>query len=476
MSNIKKLVTGITAVVVSVSSALGASALEWKVKGYDTTVLEKEAYNTYRVGVIYEQFDDNNLSTGVVVDSKLAEVYGLEPYARVSFSAPAFERAWPNREYVAVYANGDITGKVLYTGVKENLKYRDANYMWELAAPHRIYSRKQALIYGNWYTDASYPTQYAGDVATVTAEYSNFYGFGMWRVNGSAISYMPAALRSYANVDTDIYFDGGVAGNALAPDTVTDLTGKKDIQIKKTFNLVLSGPKFNFDGTVTKGNEFAAVYSAADAEPETLANFAVAELVKHVYSHDGSCATMDVEWVNAGFESAAPYRYYQFLKVGDVLLDGRLIEGTTMNRPKVYRYIIGPDGNPATANVTAVYTTALSASKPYRWNDQVGKYEFLVDTTETLYYNGVAFKRLITKEQPSNVFGQLNYSEKWVNGQKIVSAVLEGQALNGEIYRADFRGSVYNDIGWGNENFNNINAGLDYNYQYIDGITVPAVD
>lgn len=246
MLNIKKLVTCLGAVVLSISSAAGVCALEWQIKGYDTSVLEKEAYNTYRVGVVYEQYDDNGLSTGVVVDSKTAPLYGLKPYASVSFSAPLFERAWPNREYVSVYADGVDTGKVLYTGVKENLTYRKANYMWELAAPHRIYNRTQALIYGSWYTDETYPTEYAGDVATVTAEYSNYYGFGYWRVNGSKVSYMPQILQPYAVVDTNIYYDGGVAYDALAPNTFTDLTGVNDIQIKKSFSLIVAGPQIQF--------------------------------------------------------------------------------------------------------------------------------------------------------------------------------------------------------------------------------------
>lgn len=478
MLNIKKLVTCLGAVVLSISSAAGVCALDWQIKGYDTSVLEKEAYNTYRVGVVYEQYDDNGLSTGVVADSKTAPLYGLKPYASVSFSAPSFERAWPNREYVSVYADGVDTGKVLYTGVKENLTYRKANYMWELAAPHRIYNRTQALIYGSWYTDETYPTEYAGDVATVTAEYSNYYGFGYWRVNGSKVSYMPQILQPYAEVDTNIYYDGGVAYDALAPNTFTDLTGVNDIQIKKSFSLIVAGPKFNFDGSVSKGNEFAAVYSAADASAQTLADFGVAELVKHVYSYDGSCALMDVEWVGGEdfFECAKPYRYYELLKVGGIVLDGREI-APGINLPRVYRYIIGPDGNYATANVSAVYTTELSENKPFMWNESVGKFEFLVDITETLYKDGAAFKKYVYKEQSSNVFGQINYSEHWENGQKIITGVLEGKPLKSSaVYRVKFTGNVNDTIDWGRLSFEILDAGLDYNYQTIDEITVPAID
>ena len=478
MSNMKKLVTGLAAAVLSVSSAVGACALEWKISGYDTSVLEKESWNTYRVGVVYEQFDNNGLSTGVVVDSKTAELYGLKPYASVSFSAPAFERAWPNREYVSVYADGKDTGKVLYNGQKENLTYRDANYMWELSVPHRIFQRKQALINGSWYTDETYPVTYAGDVATVTAEYNNFYGFGYWKVDGSNITYMPDRLLPYAkNLDTGIYYENGIANNALAPNAVTDLTGRKEIEIKKSFNLIVAGPKFNFDGSVSKGNEFGAVYNAATVPAETLANYGVDELVKHVCSYDGSCALMKVEWVGGEhfFEAAKPYRYYEYLKVGDVVLDGREIQ-PGMNRPKVYRYVIGPDGNYATANVTSAFTTALSKSKPFQWNETVGKYEFLVDITETLYKDGRAFASYVYKEQPSNVFGQVNYTESWKNGQKVITGILEGQPLEGKAYKVAFTGDLHKDIDWGKLNFTVINAGLDYNYRNIDDIILPVID
>ena len=486
MSNMKKLVTGVAAVVLSVSSAVGASALEWRIKGYDTSVLEKEAFGAYRGGVVYEQYDDNGLSTGVVVDARTAELYGLEPYAMATFTAPETEKAWPNRQYVSVLANGVNTGKVLYTGVQEKVAYRDANYMWELCIPHRIFSRKQAnLPLLGWYTDETYPTQYAGDVATVTSEYSNYYGFGLWRVGkGNNVSYMPVenpGLVKYTNTDSNIYYDNGYGSNtivgALNANAVTNMTGlgKKSIDVKKSFSLVVSGPKFNFDGSVSKGNEFAAVYSAADSKEPTLANYAVAELVKHIYAYDGSCATMKTEWVDAGFECAAPYRYFQVLKVDDVLLDGSYV-APGVNRPYVYRYVIGPDGNYATANVTATYTYALNTKTPAAWNANVGKFEFLVDVTEHLFHNGVEFySHLVHTAYPSNVFGQINYSEKWINGQKVISGTLEGKPLNSnEVYRATFSGYVNDVIDWGSMSFTALDAGLDYNYGYVDDIIVPA--
>ena len=154
MSNMKKLVMGVAAVVLSVSSAVGASALEWRIKGYDTSVLEKEAFGAYRVGVVYEQYDDNGLSTGVVVDAKTAELYGLKPYATATFTAPETEKAWPNRQYFKVLADGVDTGKVLYNGVQESVQYRKANFMWDLHAPHAIYRRTQAYLpLLGWYTD-----------------------------------------------------------------------------------------------------------------------------------------------------------------------------------------------------------------------------------------------------------------------------------------------------------------------------------
>lgn len=481
MSKMKKLIAGAFVVAISASSAIGASALEWKVKGYDTSVLEKEAYNTYRVGVVYEQFDNNGLSTGVVVDSKNAAVYGLEPYAEVSFTAPQFERAWPNREYVSVLADGVNTGKVLYTGVQEKLEYRDANYMWDLAAPHAITSRKQAKIFGQWYTDETYPTKYAQDVATVTEEYSNYYGVGYWRIINNKAYYMPEALLGYApNLDTSVSYKGGFVTNALAPGSVVNLTGKQDVEIKKAFSYVVAGPKFNFDGSVTKGNEFADVHSAADCK-DVLAYFGIPELVKNIYYYDGTCALADVEWVGGEdfFEKAQPYRYYEYLRVGGVLMDGSwtTIDGTdiAIQLPKIYRYTIGPDGNYATANVSAAYTTALSNPAAY-WNSTVGKFEFLVDITEILYKDGKEFARHTVTSQPSNVFGQINYSEAWVNGQKVISGTLEGKALTtGQVYRVKFTGPVYDTIDWGRMSFTSLDAVTEYNYGTIDAITVPAV-
>ncbi len=486
MSNMKKLVMGVAAVVLSVSSAVGASALEWRIKGYDTSVLEKEAFGAYRVGVVYEQYDDNGLSTGVVVDAKTAELYGLKPYATATFTAPETEKAWPNRQYFKVLADGVDTGKVLYNGVQESVQYRKANFMWDLHAPHAIYRRTQAYLpLLGWYTDETYPVEYAEDVATVKAEYSNYYGFGMWEVKGDSIAYMPysnAALVNYTNTDSNLYYDDGygavAAYGALNANAVTNLTGHgaKSIDVKKSFSLVVAGPKFNFDGSVSKGNEFADVKSAATADAATLSYYGVNELVKHVYGIDGTCATMKTEWVDAGFERGAPYRYFQILKVDDVLLDGRYV-APGINRPYVFRYVVGPDGNPATANVSVSYTYALNEKTPAAWNATAGKFEFLVDVTEHLFYNGVELKpnRIVHTAYPSNVFGQINYSEKWENGRKMIYGTLEGKPLHGnEIYRAKFLGSVNDVIDWGNLTITSLEAGLDYNYGYADDIVVPA--
>ncbi|MGI6196503.1 MAG: hypothetical protein ACOYIO_05425 [Eubacteriales bacterium] len=373
MSNMKKLVTGVAAVVLSVSSAFGASALSWRIKGYETDVIEKESFDSYQIGIVYEQYGEDGHTTGVIVGSKTAPLYGLKPYAKASFSAPITERVWPNREYVRVFADGADAG-YLYTGTQEQLQYRDVNFMWELAAPHRIYTRTQAFLPNEgWYTDATYPVTYASDVATVKANYDNFYGFGLWKVEGDNLVYMPVAnpaLVPYTNTDDNIYYKNDndvtyIAKDALKANAVTNMTGMgiKDIEVKKSFSLVVSGPKYNFDGTVSRGNEFAATYSAATAAASSLNDFAVKDLVKHIYSHDGSCAKMKVEWVDAGYEAARPNRYYQILKVDNVLLDGRAV-APGINRPYVYRYIIGPDGTYATADINYNFENINEISVP----------------------------------------------------------------------------------------------------------------
>lgn len=514
----KKLIIGVSAALIGISSAVSASALEWRIKGYDTSRLEKEAHDTYRIGIVYEQYENNGyatLPTGIVADASTAAAYGLKPYARATFSAPNFEKAWPNREYVTLYADGKDTGKVLYNGVKENLTYRKANFMWELADPHRIYRRTQALINNSWYTDETYPVEYAGDVAKVTSEYDNYYGFGYWHKHDKSIHYMPdenywskgyaANLKAYApNIDENLYLadeqgnwtsNGIVIYNALKPGASTDLTAyyipAERIKIKKTFSLEVAGPMFNYDGSVTPGKEFADVYPAwlvaeegvmlkdgkkvsLDNPNKTLSDYAVPELVKHVYTYNGSTAVCDTKWVLGGFELDAPYRYYEYLEVDGVLLDG------SNGIPKVYRYI-------GTANVTAVYRSSSKLSNPaYYWNDEVQKFEFLVDTTvtETLYYNGEYLTSRVVKyiqQDKSKVFGQLDYKEEWVwkdgKNQKTVTAVLKGTALDGTYYEAVFKGDNKLPVGWGAHDdgssvvVDQLDEYLDYNHLTIDGIT-----
>lgn len=487
MIKMKKLIAGVSALVAGIACATAVSA-GWEIKGYDTSALIKESFNKYSVAIVYELYDNNGLSTGVVVSGKQASLYGLKPYAEASFSEPAFELAWPNREFIAVYADGVATGKFLYNGVSENLEYRCPNYMWELAKPHRIYRRTQAWINNEWYTDTTYPVFYAGDVATVQAEYKNYYGFGDWRIEDAdgdgladGIKYWTPDivdgnpnLVQYMNTDDNIYYttiigEDKIAVDALDAGAVTDLTWASDIQIKKTFSLVVSGPQFNYDGTITPGNEFACVYSAADHKDSlTLHNFAVPELVRNIYSHDGSQALCNIEWVDAGFEMAVPYRYYQILKLDGVLLDGSTVKGEKL--PYVYRYIIDADGNFATANLTSTWDSELTG---YQWNDIVGKYEFLVDIIETVSIpNGPVVAVNRTKNVPSNVFGQLNYSEGFVGGNKVITATLEGIALNGEIYSMTFTGSTMEDINWGLPTFNNIKATLDPIVENADDIVI----
>lgn len=384
MSNMKKMLVGVIAAAIAATCAVSASAA-WKTTAYDTDKIINEN-GSYKAAVTYELYDDNGLTTGLVVKGQAAVAYGLEPYAKVTFSAPSFERAYPNKQYVRIYADGVDTRRVMYNGVNQELEYRWANYVWELAAPNKIYQQKQALINGVWYTDETYPEQFLGDVATVKAEYNNYYGFGFWRVaNGKVVGYMPAKLQAYAPaVNANVYaytlnnegekVNEVVFENALLPGAITDLTAYKGlavdaagqyvVDVRKAFNLVVSGPKFEMDGSVLAGNEFAKVCNAADYNVDYLANFNVAELVKYMtgYNKDGKevYATATAEWVDAGFECAAPYNCYQILKVDGVLLDGSYVGALKL--PYVFRYT-GATANPVeliTYDTPLVATTTLN--------------------------------------------------------------------------------------------------------------------
>lgn len=367
MSNMKKLMLGVSAAVISLTCAVATSAA-WKVTNYDTDKIIVEQNGTHKVAVEYALYDDNGLFTGLVVEGAGAEAYGLKPFAKVTYSTPAFELDFPNREYVAIYADGIDTRKVRYNGVQENLNYRWTTYGWELAKPHRLFQVKQANIYGNWFANETYPTRFLGDVATVKAEYNNHYGFGYWHVeNGKAVEYMPAELRAYANLDTNVVANVLVKNNvtelleeqyaatyvnALAPNAVVDMTNYNAdgsvnvnapyvVDVKKAFNLVVAGPTFDMNGNMT--SEFGLVCNAATYNLKALDNFKVAELVKNIADSFGNYATVETEWVNAGFELVRPYRCYQILKVDGVLLDGSVVKGTKL--PYIYRYT-GAYANP----------------------------------------------------------------------------------------------------------------------------------
>jgi hypothetical protein len=395
MSNMKKLMLGVSAAVISLTCAVATSAA-WKVTDYNTADILIEPNGTHKVAVTYEWYDDaTGLASGVVLQGGQAVSYGLAPFATVTYGTPAVERAWPNREYVAIFANGIDTKEVMYNGITENVQYRDAIYGWELARPHNLYTRRQALLNGQWYTDATYPVNFTGDVATVKAEYNNYYGFGYWRVDGNNITLMHRNLIPYAataSQDIETYalvknriseqYDkvlSGVWTNALYPNTVTDLTtynafggivvgSQPLVEIKKTFNLVVSGPEYAFDGT--KVSDFGLVCNAANYDVNRLANFGVAELIKNMTgrvfnpatnAYDTGYTLANVRWVDAGYERVAPYRCYQFLEVDGVLLDGRYVGEyeasdaagvrtlVDIYRPKVFRYT-GLNADPVVMN------------------------------------------------------------------------------------------------------------------------------
>lgn len=503
MSKMKKLIAGISALVIGATCATVASA-EFKFAGYDTSVITQETFGNYRIGVVYQDVDPViGYATGAVVSGETATLYGLKPTVAASFSAPLFELDYPNNEYVAVYAQNpetnavEFTGKYLYNGENLNLQYRDVNYMWELAAPHRIYQKRQALINGSWYGNTSYPgwpnttsgiaELYAGDVATVKAEYVNYYGFGDWMVidaneDGAAEGmayYTPAinanpALVPYMNTNDDIvaYDRNGVAKtfvNALAPFNglnAVDLTGYNEVDVEATFSLVVAGPTFNENGGINPGDEFSTVVDAADVtDADTLANFAVNQLVKNVYSHDGSCRLLETRWVDAGFERAAPHYFFQYLEVDGILLDGSKVNGT--NLPRVFRFIVDTNGHLATAHLTTEknYTNFRPV-----WNASFGKFELIADERITFFYNGI---RMWEEEGAKNVhtgiFGNLRYIDNgFVNGVKKITARFE--SLNGRV--VEYEGPTMETINWGAPVFVSVDANLDARVENYSTVVV----
>lgn len=315
---------------------------EWRIKDYDTSM-----GITPSAPIVYQEFDANGLPTGRVVAGYEAQKEGLKGFAEIALKDTWVSDVYPNAEYATLYADGNYTGRVFATGRdgEDLVEYRDVDFMWELAAPYKIYSIRQAKLFKGgavqWYgtVEKNYPVEYTNRNAAVSSE-RVAYGFGDFEVTGTnKVALVPDYLKA-SYMDAKAYTDMVGVNAAMisakkqpfAP-TPVDVTAVANIiAIPRTYDLKLTGPSFDANGNQTPNA--VTVYASKHNAPE---NFAVANLLTTLNDIYGDIAICDITWTPAGFESAKPYRLYEYLTVDGVVMDGSEI-AKDVYKPCIYKY------------------------------------------------------------------------------------------------------------------------------------------
>jgi hypothetical protein len=323
-------------------AAVSASASTWVIKDYDTS----SSTPLPTAPIVYQEFDDNGFPTGRVVSGLSAQAENLKGFADVELKNSWISDVYPNAEYANLYADGNYTGRVFATGrdgsVPGLVQYRDVDYMWEAAAPYKIYSIKQAnlLINGKaqWFgtVEKNYPVQYTGRNASVTSE-RVAYGFADYEVTGTnKVSTVPSVIKSSYMDKTAYTALVGLTSDQLAPSTLPTKTVEvaKDatILIPRTYDLKLTGPSFDDNGVQTAGGK--VIYGTKESNPS---KFNVSNLLTTITDVSGNLAYCDITWTKGAYEKAKPYRLYEYLTIDGVVMDGSAI-GNGLYKPSIFRY------------------------------------------------------------------------------------------------------------------------------------------
>lgn len=392
----RKIRAGIATVTAAVMclATVSASAAEWRVEGYDTS-----NGLTTTAPILYQEYDSFGLPTGRYVAGEAAQDFGLKGFSEVSLNDRFVDRTFPNNEYAYLYADGQNTNRIVPTGRdgSDLVEYRDVAFAWEVAAPYKIFSIRQAKLNIDgrvqWYGVANegYPVEYTGENAAVSVQKKD-YGFGFYKVvDGNAevasrelLDYQLHTGKAFEEESVKALVDG-VTSNLIDPIfvgsdsivtvpamrigeediTVTpleagliptyDVTGR-DITVYKTFDLELVGPTFDADGNVA-ADKLTVRSSEAENDRE-FDNFGVDFILTneqditeaYVYSnkdvinpnhvaHSGM-AEAEITWTAGGYEETHPHALYEYLTVDGVVFDGRSI-GRGFYLPRIIRYTGG---------------------------------------------------------------------------------------------------------------------------------------
>lgn len=337
----RKIKAGIAASIAAAMclATVSASAAEWRIKDYDTS-----RGITPSAPIVYQEFDGNGMPTGRVVSGLSAQQEGLKGFAEIELKDSWVSDVYPNKEYANLYADGNYTGRVFETGRdgKDLVRYRDVDFMWEAAAPYRIYAITQARLTINgsaqWFgtVEKNYPVKYTDRNASVTSE-RVAYGFGDYEITAAnTVSVVPEVIKNYYMDNTAYTAISGVTAAQLSPKSVSpvpvQVSKDAEILIPRTYDLKLTGPSFDPNGNQIANGK--VLYGTKESDP---AKFNVANLLTTLRDYKGELAYCDITWTIGGFESAKPYKLYEYLTVDGVVLDGSAI-GNGLYKPCIFRY------------------------------------------------------------------------------------------------------------------------------------------
>lgn len=339
----KKSFAAVLASALCVSASVGAA--EWRIKDYDTSAGITPA------PIVYQEFDANGLPTGRVVAGYEAQQEGLKGFAQVELKNSWVSDVYPNAEYINLYADGNYTGRVYPTGRdgKDLVTYRDVDFMWEAAAPYRIYSIKQAKLFKDgkvqWFGNAemNYPVEYTNRNADVKVERIK-YGFGEYEITGTnAVAPIPEKIVNEGYFDMNAYTRiKGVTADMIkakeeAPKAV-EISKNTDIEIPRTYDLKLTGPSFDQNGKATANGLTLIASKDSDYAKYNVKN--ILETYNDSYGYN-EMANCEITWTPAGYEAAKPYRLYEYLTVDGVVMDGSIFYQDcekTLYKPCIYAY------------------------------------------------------------------------------------------------------------------------------------------
>lgn len=313
----KKTVAGIT--VLTMVAAMGITALAHSemdnmvFAGYDTT-------DPYNPNKIYNE----------IINGKYTNKQVLVPVTPI-WSAEGYEGVYPYAGYNRMYLEGKAQSITVYNNLFPQWETRRKDYMWEIKAPYAIWERQQTKVDNKtWTWDFGNAAFNIPDEALKTKTNRNAkvlaigmekYGFGVYNNEGAALGYDELRMYNDFNLDAAAKWADAVA-NKLTVEKLSERDAETGRYIVTDEEIASYIPVVYTKYVTAKFN---------DKNNDGLQTKVVAEeYLKHMdegwewdYDSFGIAYDAEIEWTAPAFEMNAPYNYYQYLVINDIVFDGK---------------------------------------------------------------------------------------------------------------------------------------------------------